>query len=65
MAVPGASQSGSTVTISTSVAHGRSVGDIVTITGEGVGGYNGTWSITAVPSPRCRWAWARTPLPWW
>ena len=31
-------------------AHGRSVGDVVTISGVGVGGYNGTFTITAVPS---------------
>jgi hypothetical protein len=52
LAVPGATESGTTVTISTSTAHGRSVGDIVTIASVGVAGYNGTYAITAVPTPR-------------
>ena len=50
-AIPGASSSGTTATIHTSTTHGRSVGDIVVISGVGVGGYNGTFTITAVPSP--------------
>ena len=32
--------------------HNRSVGDVVTITGVGDAGYNGTVAITAVPTPR-------------
>jgi hypothetical protein len=52
LAVPGARESGNTVTISTAAAHGRAVGDFVTISGVGVAGYNGTFQITAVPSPR-------------
>ena len=52
LVAPGASESGTTVTIRTSAAHGRSVGDWVVITGVGVAGYNGTVQITAVPSPR-------------
>jgi len=48
----GVSESGNTVTVRTTAAHGRSVGDTVTITGVGVAGYNGTFAITAVPSPR-------------
>jgi hypothetical protein len=36
--------------IRTAAAHGRSVGDVVTLTGAGA--YNGTWTITAVPTPR-------------
>jgi hypothetical protein len=52
LAVPGATESGNTVTISTAAAHGRSVGDVVTISGVGLAGYNGTWTISAVPSPR-------------
>jgi hypothetical protein len=51
-AVPGASSSGTTATIRTAAPHGRSVGDVVTIAGVGVAGYNGTFTITAVPSPR-------------
>jgi hypothetical protein len=52
LAAPGATETGATVTIRTAAAHNRSVGDIVTIAGVGVGGYNGTFTITAVPSPR-------------
>jgi hypothetical protein len=55
LAVPGATESGNTVTINTSAAHGRSVGDVVQISGVGVAGYNNTTTgvtITAVPSPR-------------
>ncbi len=52
LAAPGATEVGNTVTIRTSAAHNRSVGDVVTISGVGVGGYNGTWTITAVPTPR-------------
>jgi hypothetical protein len=52
LAAPGASESGTTATIRTSAAHGRSVGDVVTISGVGVGGYNGSFTITAVPTPR-------------
>ncbi len=51
-AVPGASSSGTTASIRTTVPHNRSVGDVVTITGVGVAGYNGTVTITAVPTPR-------------
>ena len=50
--VPGAGSQGTTATIRTTLDHGRSVGDNVTISGVGVGGYNGTFAITAVPSPR-------------
>ncbi len=52
LTVPGATESGTTVTISTAAAHGRSVGDVVTISGVGVAGYNGTYTVTAIPSPR-------------
>lgn len=52
LAVPGATETGTTVTISTAAAHGRSVGDVVVIASVGVSGYNGTFAITAVPSPR-------------
>ena len=51
-AVSGASSSGTTATIKTTAAHNRSVGDVVTISGVGVGGYNGTFPITAVPTAR-------------
>jgi hypothetical protein len=49
---PGATESGTTVTLSTAAAHGRSVGDIVTVSGVGVAGYNGTFTVTAVPTAR-------------
>jgi hypothetical protein len=49
---PGLTESGNTVTVSTVAAHGRSVGDVVTISGAGNAGYNGNWTITAVPTPR-------------
>jgi hypothetical protein len=49
---PGATESGTTVTISTALPHGRSVGDVVTISGVSPTGYNGTFTITAVPTAR-------------
>ncbi len=52
LAAPGASEVGNTVTIRTSAAHGRAVGDVVVISGVGLAGYNGTWTITAVPTAR-------------
>ncbi len=52
LAAPGLTESGNTVTVRTSAAHNRSVGDFVTIAGAGVAAYNGTYAITAVPSPR-------------
>ena len=62
-AVPGASSSGTTATIRTTVAHNRSVGDVVTIAGVGVAGYNGTVTITAVPTPRTFQYTLATPRP--
>jgi hypothetical protein len=52
LTAPGASEVGNTVTIRTATPHNRLVGDVVTISGVGVAGYNGTWTITAVPSAR-------------
>jgi hypothetical protein len=49
---PGLSSSGTTVTVRTAAAHGRSVGDTVVIAGAGVGGYNGTFAVQSVPTPR-------------
>jgi subtilisin-like proprotein convertase family protein len=46
----GATELVNTVTITTSVAHGFSVGQTVQISGVGVAGYNGTYTITSVPS---------------
>jgi hypothetical protein len=47
----GAAESGTTVTITTTSAHGFAVGDDVTIAGVGVAGYNGGFLITAIPNP--------------
>src|SRR5262249_26979280 len=44
----GATENVDTVTITTNVPHGFVVGQNVTISGVGVGGYNGTFTITAV-----------------
>jgi reprolysin-like metallo-peptidase family M12B len=52
LAAPGLTESGNTVTVRTAAAHNRAVGDVVTIAGAGVAGYNGTFAVTAVPSPR-------------
>lgn len=46
----GATQSGYLVTITTGVAHGLSAGQTVTVSGVGVAGYNGTFSVIGVPS---------------
>jgi len=46
----GASQNGYLVTITTSAAHGLSVGQNVTVAGVGVAGYNGTFAVVSVPS---------------
>lgn len=45
----GATESGSTVTIQTTVAHSFVAGQLVSISGVGVAGYNGTFTIAAVP----------------
>jgi fibronectin type 3 domain-containing protein len=47
----GAIESGHTVTITTTTPHGFSVGQVVRIGGVGLGGYNDTFTITAVPTP--------------
>jgi hypothetical protein len=49
---PGLTEVGNTVTVRTSAAHGRSVGDTVVITGAGNAGYNGTFAVASVPSAR-------------
>jgi hypothetical protein len=46
----GASENGFLVTITTSAAHGLSVGQSATVAGVGVSGYNGTFPIVSVPS---------------
>src|SRR4029078_10678714 len=48
----GATESGAPVTLATSAAHGRAVGDIITVAGVGVSGYNGTYTVTAGPTAR-------------
>ncbi len=52
LVAPGLSESGNTVTVRTAAAHNRSVGDIVVISGAGIAAYNGTFTITSVPTPR-------------
>ena len=47
----GATESGTTVTITTTAAHGYLPGQTVQIANVGVAGYNGTFSIQSVPSP--------------
>ena len=47
----GATEVGTTVTITTSAPNGLAVGDKVTIAGVGVAGYNGTFTIVSTPSP--------------
>ena len=49
-AISAASESGTTVTITTTATHGLVVGQSVAISGVGVSGYNGTFAITAVLS---------------
>jgi len=44
----GAMEAGNTVTITTTAPHGLVPGQIVTISGVGVGGYNGTFQINSV-----------------
>ena len=51
VALVGATESGNTVTIQTTAAHGIGVGANVGISGVGVAGYNGTYTVTAVPNP--------------
>ena len=46
----GATETGNTVTITTTVPHGLVVGQAVTIAGVGVAGYNGTFTVASVPS---------------
>jgi hypothetical protein len=43
----GASESSTTATFTTVAAHGFTVGQVVTIAGVGVTGYNGTWQIVS------------------
>src|SRR5258708_4159793 len=46
----GANENGFLVTITTTAAHGVSVGQSVTVTGVGIAGYNGTFPIVSIPS---------------
>ncbi len=46
----GATESGTTVTITTTVAHLFDVGQIVSVNNVGVAGYNGTYTILSIPS---------------
>ena len=47
----GATESGTTVTITTTAPHGFSTGQTVNVSGVGVPGYNGTFPITGAPTP--------------
>ena len=47
----GATETGNTVTITTSSAEDLAVGETVAITGVAVSGYNGQWMVTSVISP--------------
>jgi len=46
---PGAAEVGHVVSMNTTTAHHLNVGDVVTVKGVPVDGYNGTWTVTAVP----------------
>ena len=45
----GLSESGDTVTVTTTVPDGLAVGDPVTISGAGIGGYDGTFAVASLP----------------
>jgi autotransporter-associated beta strand protein len=47
----GATEIGSTATITTTTPHELQAGDTVTVSGVGVAGYDGTFTILSVPSP--------------
>ena len=47
----GATEAGNTVTITTTAGHGFTAGQTVVISGVGVAGYNGTFTIASVPQP--------------
>jgi uncharacterized repeat protein (TIGR01451 family) len=49
--IAGATESGTTATITTVGAHNFIAGNVVTISGVGVNGYNGTFTITSVNPP--------------
>jgi hypothetical protein len=44
------SETGTTVTVTTSSAHGLSVGQSIKVYGVGVSGYNGTWTVATTPT---------------
>jgi uncharacterized repeat protein (TIGR01451 family) len=46
----GATEAGNVATYTTTAAHGYVAGDVVTVAGVGVVGYNGTMTVTAVPA---------------
>ena len=49
IAAAGLSESGNTVTVTTTVPDGLVVGDPVTISGAGIDGYNGTFTVASLP----------------
>ena len=46
----GAAETGTTATFTTATAHNVTIGDVVTVAGVGVAGYNGTWTVTGAPT---------------
>src|SRR5439155_7305567 len=50
IAAGGATEAGNTVTITTTAGHAFSAGQAVVISGVGVAGYNGTFTIASVPT---------------
>jgi hypothetical protein len=51
VAISTATEAGTTVTVTTSSPHNYTAGQTVAVTGVSVGGYNGTFTVTAVLSP--------------
>src|SRR6185436_12299714 len=49
--VTGATESGNTVTLTTTAPTGLVVGQSVVVSGVGVAGYNGTFTVTSTPTP--------------
>ncbi len=51
VAAGGATESGTTATVTTTAAHGLLAGKVVVISGVGVAGYNGTFAVASIVSP--------------
>jgi hypothetical protein len=50
VAATGASETGNTATFTTTTVHGLPIGKVVTVSGVGVSGYNGTYVVLTVPT---------------